>query len=423
MKFWVIHAQEPPPQPSHIESRRLWRSNTIAELLAQRGHDVVRWRSGFSHYEKRYLVEGSPTATFEQHEFQYLSGPAYSKNIGFERIRHHEAIARDFAELAQSPHQRPDLIHVCNVPFELCEEAVRFGKRNDVPVVIDIRDLWPDLFLDIIPSALKPLRMLAKVALRSSYRSAEYAMQHATAISGITEPFVEWGLRLGRRKRGPADRVFHMSYPDSHAVDHSSGIEALKSKLHLQGGEFIACYFGNIGHQSDFETLLEAAGLLTDFAPARIIICGDGPRLAALKQKARNLRNLIFPGWLQSHEIHQLMRIAAIGILPFKERDNYTLNMPNKFSEYLSGGLAIACGVRGEMSKLVTAWNCGFNYPTGNAKSLADSIRTLGMSPDAVAGMKARSRDLFNAEFNYATVYGALCDYLEGLAAGARKKD
>jgi hypothetical protein len=86
MNFWIIHAQEPLPQPSSVNTRRLWRSNTIAEMLANRGHRVVRWRSGFSHYEKRYLIKGSARERFEGYEFQFLEGPPYQHNIGYRRL-------------------------------------------------------------------------------------------------------------------------------------------------------------------------------------------------------------------------------------------------------------------------------------------------------------------------------------------------
>lgn len=418
MKFWIIHAQEPLPQPSHMAARRLWRTNTIAEMLAHRGHQVLRWRSGFSHYEKRYLIQGSPREPFEGYEFQFLEGPQYRRNIGYRRIQHHRALARDFARLAWTTDPAPDLIHIGNVPLELCREAVRFSVAKRIPIVVDIRDLWPDLFLDLIPGRLAFFRPLMRLLVRSSYRDAAYAMRNATAITGITEPFVEWGLRLAGRKRRPSDRVFHMSYPEPAEPGSQANLSRLTDRLGLDRSSFIICYFGNIGYQSDFDTLLEAARLLGDCSAAKLVICGEGPKLQSLRRKAASLPNVVLPGWLEADEIQQLMRIAAVGILPFKERDNYVLNMPNKFSEYLSGGLAIACGVKGEMARLVEAHACGFVYPTGDAATLARRLRELAASPIAVATFKANSRALFKACFNCTVVYAQLCDYLEMMAVG-----
>ena len=417
MNFWIIHAQEPLPQPSSATTRRLWRSNTIAEMLAKRGHRVVRWRSGFSHYEKRYLVAGSARERFEGYEFQFLEGPPYLRNIGYRRILHHQAVARDFARLAWTTDHVPDLIHVGNVPLELCREAVRFAVAKGIPAIIDIRDLWPDLFLDIVPDALRALKPLMKLLIRSSYRDATYAMSHASAITGITEPFVDWGLRLGGHERRDTDRVFHMSYPEPGEPGNQASLAPLKDKVGLQDARFIICYFGNIGYQSDFDTVLGAGRLMCDCAAAKFVICGDGPKLQSLKKKAAGMLNVSLPGWLEAEEIQQLMQISTVGLLPFKERDNYVLNMPNKFSEYLSGGLAIACGVKGEMAKLVELHDCGFVYAAGDFATLARKLRELTIAPGRVAAHKDNSRALFRASFNCAAVYAELCDYLEMVAA------
>jgi glycosyltransferase involved in cell wall biosynthesis len=417
MKAWVIHAQEPLALPTTVTPRRLWRSNTIAEILGGRGHSVIRWRSSYSHYEKRYLVRGSQMAAGEGYNYQFLEGPAYKRNIGFKRVRHHRAIAADFAKLANGQTPVPDIIHVSNVPLELCREAVRFSVKKGIPVIIDVRDLWPDLFLDLVPQTLSFLKPAVRLMLRSSYEDAVYAMRHATAITGLTEPFVDWGVRLAGRKRREFDRVFHMSYPENGGRGLDAGLTKLSAKIGLKNEEFVYCYFGSIGYQSDFDTLLRAARLIEGRISAKFVICGEGPRLGGLRKKASMLTNVVFPGWLDAEEIQCLMRISTVGFLPFKERDNYLLNMPNKFSEYLSGGMVIACGLEGEMARLVRAHDCGFVYPSGDAFKLAEKLVELTASLDRVAAMKVNARALFKQSFNCQVVYGKLCDYLETMVA------
>jgi glycosyltransferase involved in cell wall biosynthesis len=415
MNFWIIHAQEPLPQPD-VPNQRLWRSNTIAEMLARRGHQVVRWRSSFSHYEKRYLVMGSPRQELAGCTYQFIDGPAYNSNVEFRRIRHHEVLARRFAELARNDHARPELIHVSNVPIELCREAVRFAVEQGIPAIVDVRDLWPDLFLDLVPAPVSFLRPAVKLLLRSSYRNAAYAMRHATAVTGITQPFVNWGLALADRPATALDRVFHMSYPELTATDDDTRIHALLQRLGLSPDDCICCYFGAIGYQSDFDTLIETSRRLAGKSRIKLVVCGDGPKLRGLRAKAADVPGILFPGWLEAEDVQALMRVATVGLIPFKESDNYVLNMPNKFSEYLAGGLVIACGIRGEMAKLVAAHDCGFVYPTGDARSLARSLIELTADPARVAVMKANARALFRDRFDCKVVYAELCDYLEEMA-------
>jgi len=419
MNFWIIHAQEPLPEASKIATRRLWRSNTLAEMLAARGHQVVRWRSSYSHYEKRYLVDGPLNVRFENYKFQFLVGPSYRCHVGHARVRHHREIANQFAAIAAKSDHRPDVIHVCNVPIELCRAAVDFGVKHGVPVVIDVRDLWPDLFLDLVPKALSLFRPFVKLCLLSHYRNAAYAMQRATAITGITRPFVDWGLRLGNRRATEVDQVFHMSYPDLRgSATYGRSDQDVATKLNLMADDIVCCYFGAVGYQSDFETLIRAARLVEGKSKLKFVICGHGPKLSSLRSKAKGLANMIFPGWLEAKEVNALMGIATVGLIPFKEKDNYVLNMPNKFSEYLSGGLILACGLRGEMARLIDQHRCGFVYPTGDAVALARKLDELTrLSSVEVDVMRENARLLFQSQFNYKIVYRRLCDYLEQLPA------
>ncbi len=418
MNFWIIHAQEPLPQPRAVATRRLWRSNTIAELLAARGHHVVRWRSGYSHYEKRYLVDGAPAIQFEDYQFQFLAGPPYRRHIGYGRVRHHEAIAAQFTELAARATLRPDAIHVSNVPIELCRAAVDFGATRRIPVVIDVRDLWPDLFLDLVPAGLSFLKPAVKLLLSASYRNAKYAMRHATAVTGITQPFVDWGVRMADRPATAWDQVFHMSYPELPAVMDDRRNLDLARKLGLMPEDFVCCYFGAIGYQSDFDTLIETARQLGSQSRVKLVICGEGPKLSALRAKAVGMHNILFPGWLDAADVQTLMQIATVGLIPFKECDNYVLNMPNKFSEYLSGGLVLACGLRGEMARLIGLHQCGLVYPSGDAAILAKRLTELSQAaPTHLVAMRNRARALFRDQFDYRVVYTRLCEYLEALPA------
>ncbi len=68
----------------------------------------------------------------------------------------------NFTKLANSYDTLPDVIHVCNVPIELCHAAVTYGRAKGIPVVIDVRDLWPDVYLEVIPQRFGLLRSVAE---------------------------------------------------------------------------------------------------------------------------------------------------------------------------------------------------------------------------------------------------------------------
>src|SRR5690606_9947202 len=132
----------------------------------------------------------------------------YRKNVSLARLRHIDRLARGFARWARRC-DRPDVILCSFPPPQLALEAVRYGREYDVPTVLDIRDMWPDALHRIVPGLLRPL---AEIALYPMAIQARKACAGATALIGITDEFLAWGLRMGRREKSDQDRTFPFSY-------------------------------------------------------------------------------------------------------------------------------------------------------------------------------------------------------------------
>ncbi len=82
---------------------------------------------------------------------------------------------------------------------ELAAAAVDFGAGIGRATVVDIRDFWPDIFTSAVPRALRPL---ARLVVSGMKRQSARVLGGATAITGITRSFVEWGVaRAGRTVR------------------------------------------------------------------------------------------------------------------------------------------------------------------------------------------------------------------------------
>jgi hypothetical protein len=111
------------------------------------------------------------------------------------RIIDHYQVANKFKEIAQSE-SPPDII-LCSLPtLELSLVATEYGRENNIPVILDVRDLWPDIFLELAP---KWGQWLAKLLLLPMFNTLRSACTQATAISGITPEFVDWGVNYASR--------------------------------------------------------------------------------------------------------------------------------------------------------------------------------------------------------------------------------
>lgn len=411
MRTWLVTVGE--PLPVDPGSPRLLRAGLVAELAARRGHDVVWWTSAFDHHAKR-MREGARSQRIAPagYRLEMLEGEAYASNVSLARLRNHAQGARDFLRRAAGA-PRPDVI-LCSYPtIELSEAAVRYGAEHGVPVVLDMRDLWPDIFLNLAPG---PLRPLARLALAPMYAASRRACTGAAAITGITEGFVDWGLQRARRARGPLDRAFPLAYraqlPAAEALERArrawdaSGVTPDTPTL---------CFFGTLGRQFDIPTVLGAARRLAG-RDVRLVLCGAGDRLDEYRRQAADLSNVVFPGWVDAAAIRALMERSVAGLAPYYCEHSFTLSVPNKAVEYLSGGLPVLSTLSGELAALLERERCGRTTPQGDAQALAHAIGALLDAPGTAREMGDNARRAYHANFVAEVVYGRLLDHLAEVA-------
>ena len=261
MKIWLVKIGEPVPVSADAVDR-VHRTGYLAQFLAAREHQVVWWTTTFDHYRKKHISEEKTVPLGANLAIRLLRGRGYAKNVGIERLIDHALIARKFRHaIAREP--KPDIIVTALPTVDLCLASLEYGRLRNVPVVLDMRDMWPDIFMDAVPA---PLRSVARLLMVPFIRQARYACAHATAITGITEAFVEWGLRRGGRARSPLDRAFPFAYPATipcpEAVRDAAQFWDAHG-VHADSDRLVVCFVGNLGRQFDAAHFLVAARILT----------------------------------------------------------------------------------------------------------------------------------------------------------------
>jgi len=415
MHVWLINSSEAvPTDPGNVRLRRM---GLLADALVERGHDVLWWTSTFLHSLKRHRCPESTRAKVrDRYHVQMLHAPAYRRNISLARIRNHRVLGREFARRCREE-PRPDVV-LCSFPtLELSAEAVRYGQAHGVPVVLDVRDLWPDVFLDYVPRWARPL---ARLALRPMFATARRACAGATAITGHAPAFVDWGLATGRRRRTPLDRHFPYGYepfvPDAKTATLA---EQFWQEHHVSSDPetMVVCFIGQIGHQFDLATVIEASRRLHGRRRVQFVLCGVGMRLEALRRLAADCRHdVLLPGWVDAPQIWWLLRRASLALAPYVARADFEASLPNKAIEYLSGGLPVLTSLgRGTLLDLLTEHDCGLSYG-GDAGNLAETIESLADDSGRRRRMADNARRLFDDRFTAQKVYDEMATYLEQIA-------
>jgi hypothetical protein len=270
MRVWIVEATEPLP----IEAgERAWRCGMLGAALLARGHEVRWWTSTFHHVRKLQRFSAAQTIELKSGmTLRLLHGPGYRRNRSLQRIRHNQVVAEAFAREALA-HSRPELIFCCMPTPELAEKAVELSRRDGVPVVIDVRDLWPDSYLGIVP---QPLRGIARLALQSRFRRMSRICREARGLTAVSDRYLAWALAYAGRTRSIQDGTFALAFPApalSAQPLSREEIARVRDRFGLPAGAVVAAFAGIFGSTYDLETGIDAARRLESEGINRRISC------------------------------------------------------------------------------------------------------------------------------------------------------
>ena len=422
MRIWLVQRAEPTPH-DNSGAQRLMRMGILSKLLDSFGHEVIWWTSDFDHYNANHRNGANcRKPIWRQSSIQYIKSIGYSKTFSIRRFLDNSLLAKKFSELIRKEKILPDIILASIPTSQLAKEAVKFGNERDIPVVLDIRDLWPDVIYDLVPFFLRPL---VKILFIPYSKAMTWAAKNATAIVGLTKPFVNWGLAWANRKPSQFDQDFPMGYIQK-SLTKKEILEAKAywdyKKIFDKQKSLNVVFFGRIGPYLDLNIVLEAAKILQKKKIiVKFIICGIGSELSTLKFKAKNLTNVIFTGWITQSYIQVLMQRSHLGLVPYVKIKNFYKNITNKPAEYLSGDLPIALSLeKGELYDLIKKNKCGFSYHNDPQK-LCDKLIKMSTDYFYRKEISKNATKTYKKKFNGQLTYGKMIKYLVNLVKFYKK--
>jgi glycosyltransferase involved in cell wall biosynthesis len=404
MKIWFIEIGEPLP----IEAdARLLRYGMLTKELASMGHQIVWWTSSFSHATKKQVCDHDTDIQVNGLTLRVICGPGYKRNISYSRVKHQNEFAKKFARFsAQS--SLPQIL-ISPIPtIKTSKNAVDLAKKSKIPVLIDIRDEWPDELVNLAPAQL---RWLVRLFFKKSYRQMHYICQNATGIIANSRRQLEYGLSFAGRTQGLNDRFFPHGYLSQKLpVEKIANATKWWKESGIKEDAFVCCFFGTIGKYFDLGTVIRAADILSKEFPIQIVLCGNGSHLKKYRKMAASIDSVYFPGWVDAPKIAALMQLAHVGLAPYAA--SQSMSLPNKPIEYFSGGLPVVSSIQGELKDIISHSNCGVIYEAFSIDSLCAVLRRLNRNKDLRFEMGKRARQLFEDQFSIERIAHEFNEYL-----------
>lgn len=255
--------------------------------------------------------------------------------------------------------ERYDTVVVSTPPITLAFPAMAAAWRHRAKLVVDVRDVFPDIAI-----AMGEWRRDGLLA-----RAAEYVVRklyrRADLIVAVTPTAIEQ----------IASRGIHRSLLTlaRNAAEEVPGIP----RPARNGRPFRAIYAGNLGLATDVDVLLNAAARLKDDG-IWVEIAGGGALADAVRDRVKNeeLHNVVLSGVLPRRDALEHIAAADVALVPL--RAGITESVPTKLYDALSVGTPVIVAAGGEAAGEGLALGATCTRP-GDDRALADAIRALSL--------------------------------------------
>ena len=369
MNIWLVTIGEPIPVEDN--KLRLHRTGILFEsLYSSKKNNVTWWTSNYNHFLKKPFSDKNQVSLNRFANIKLLRSPGYRKNVSIRRFYDHLILAIRFYKKIKTE-SKPDII-ICSFPtIFLSFFSVLYARKNKVPIIIDFRDNWPDIFLDFFP---KKLKFLGRIIFLPHFIITKFIFKNTTGIVSITEEFLKIGISKAKREISRFDKNFPLGYKKLDTLYEYSG---RLQNYPLDNHKINICFIGTLGQAFDLETVIKAfnSGKLNEY---RLFICGDGDNKINLQEKVIS-KNIFFTEYINAEEIKYILGKCQIGLCPYIPKNDFLNSIPGKAVEYMSEGLFILTTLgNGILGDLITKNNIGVNY--NNEETLIGQL--ISYKPD-----------------------------------------
>lgn len=303
-----------------------------------------------------------------------------------------------------------DVLIASSPPFfcHLAGEAVRRALR--VPMVLEIRDLWPDYMVEM--GVLKN-----RAGQRAIFGLERFLLRHGQQAVVVTESFRR---RIVDKGMAPECVDVISNGVDAAFYYRDPAAEPPLPELARRGGGFVVGYLGNFGAGQEIRTVLEAAARLHTAAPdVRFVLAGDGTEKHLVAERARelNLRNLSIHPPIPKERTRDFYNSCDLCLVPLAPIPIFSETVPSKIFEIMACERPVLASVAGEGARIVEESGGGMVSAPGDEAALADGILKMRAThADELAAMGVRGRRFVREQYSREVLAGRYLQILRRVA-------
>jgi glycosyltransferase involved in cell wall biosynthesis len=303
---------------------------------------------------------------------------------------------------------RVDVVVVMTTPPMLILPTMIVAGLKRSRVVFWVMDVYPDLAFEL--GVVRRGSIVGRVLRAVSVR----ILRKVEIVIALGETMAD------RLREAGAQRVETVhNWADGEAI---TPIPIERHELREAWGwanRFVVMYSGNMGLAHEFDTVLDAAQLLSERAECLFAFVGGGPRQEAIEREVRRrgLNNVQFRPWVEQRQLGASLTAGDVHLVTLRE-GLAGLLVPSKIYGILAAGRpTLFVGPVGcEVDRLLDQGRCGFTVQQGDGEELARRIVAYADELQLRTDHGRLARELFERRFEREHALSRLCRIIGTLA-------
>ncbi|OOE43959.1 glycosyltransferase family 4 protein [Salinivibrio kushneri] len=248
-----------------------------------------------------------------------------------------------------------DMVFATSTPLTIAIPGVFYSKIKKVPMVFEVRDLWPE-----IPIAIGAIRnpIIIGIAKKLEAFAYKHAKRIVTLSPGMCQGVVESGVDSSKIS-------IASNSCDTELFDVDSEVgERYKHTLGFLKDRKLVVYTGTFGVINDVRYIVDLAiSSLNSSSNICYVAVGDGKEKASVVDYAREAGvldvNLYFFDSLPKTEIVKILSAADLSLSLFGPVKEMWNNSANKVFDSLASQTPIAINYSGWQAEFIEEYGCG----------------------------------------------------------------
>jgi glycosyltransferase involved in cell wall biosynthesis len=385
MNVWIINPYGNFPG----ENWRPHRSYMVAEAFSKAGYKVTYWISNMEHRSKFERDIGD--TKIDNITIKIIPSTKYTEHISLNRINYEVNFIKNFNSIAFKSEINPDLIIIGEPSLFVSYNFIKYIRKRKVKFVIDIVDIWPELFKLVLPKFLQPIH---KLIFSPFYFKRRWFIRKANGILSVSKAYLKIATDINPKV---PSKLIYLGV-DLKSFNVSNKSVNTDSTLNL-------IYAGTLGHNYDIESIINCAKKIEEQKlDIRIYIAGDGNLRQFVIDSIRinNLSKTTFLGRISPDELAIYYQKCHIALSTYSK--DSTVSMPIKAFDYFAAGLPLLNSLGLDLGEMVKDYNLGFNYQPGNSNDLFDKIIYLRNNIDKIDEMSSNCLEIAK-QFDKSIIY------------------